>query len=77
MKRSLTIIPFLFVFAIIACKKDSAPVFDAKSSFAVNCSGTQRIAGAPSSYKFSLDINPDNTVVNIDSVLGNTGYPGT
>lgn len=66
----------LLVFVKGSCKK-SETIPDAKSSFTGNWAGSQQFTGVPIPYKFSLAINLDNTVVNIDSAFGNQVFPGT
>ncbi len=67
------------IISIMACSKsDSATPADVKSIFVGNWAGSQQINGAPNNpYKFSLQINADNTVLNIDSSFNNTIFQGT
>lgn len=67
----------LLQLALLSCKKSSNTTTDVKSNFVGNWAGAQQLTGAPAPYKFSLAINADNTVVNIDSAFGNQSYPGS
>lgn len=73
---------FRYVVAILillfaACKKSSTATTDNKSLFVGSWTGAQQVTGAPFPYKFSLQINNDNTLVNIDSAFSNQAFPGT
>lgn len=78
MKKYIYCIVIAFI-SFNACKKSStATTPDAKSSFVGNWAGGQIINGAPNNpYKFSLAINADNIVLNIDSSFNNAPFPGT
>jgi hypothetical protein len=75
-KILLTIATFLSL-QIISCKKNSADNTDTKQFFTGNWAGAQQFTGSSDLYKFSLLINLDNTLVNIDSAFGNQAFPGT
>ncbi len=77
MKKILIITIAVLAITIASCKKSSSTNTDVKNSFVGNWAGIQVFTGASTSYKFSLAINADNTVVNIDSAFGNQAYPGT
>ena len=64
-------------FAFCSCKKSSNATTDIKSNFVGNWAGAQQFSGVSGSYKFSLSVNQDNSVVNIDSAFSNQAYPGT
>lgn len=65
------------LFAFCSSKKSSNATTDSKSNFIGNWSGAQQFSGVSGSYKFSLSVNQDNSVINIDSAFGNQAYPGT
>jgi len=77
MKKKLIVITIALSVALTACTKSDTPTPDAKSSFVGNWAGSQQFTGVSGPYKFSLSVNTDNTVVNIDSAFANQAYPGT
>lgn len=75
MKKQL-LTAFLFLIVItISCKKHKT--VDLQSKYVGNWAGAQQIVGISNPLKFSLQINSDNTVINIDSAYGNQVFPGT
>ena len=76
MKRTIIIIAAALTVAIAACKK-SNPVTEVKNNFVGTWAGDLQYTGASTRYKYSLDVNSDNTVINIDSAFNNQVFPGT
>lgn len=77
MKKIITVILVMTSLLFAACKKSSNTNTDVKSNFVGNWSGAQQITGISIPYKFSLAINADNTVLNIDSAFSNQAFPGS
>lgn len=77
MNKTILTIATILSLQLISCKKDSTNNTDTKQFFTGNWAGAQIFSGGiPLEAKFSLVINPDNTVVNIDSAFGNQVFPG-
>ncbi len=72
----IALLAFLSV-TFFACKKNKTAAPDVKNRFVGNWAGAQQYTGISTPYKFSLAINSDNTLVNIDSAFANQSYPGT
>ncbi len=68
----------ILLLQIISCKKSSVENLNVKNNFTGNWAGTEEfLGGIPVVNKFSLAINTDNSVVNIDSSSGNRVSLGT
>lgn len=76
MKKTLIIIVTILSVATVACKKSNDTTPETRF-FVGNWAGALQYTGSPTQYKFSLAVNSDNTVVNIDSAFGNQVFPGT
>jgi hypothetical protein len=77
MKRVIILAVSVLSVFIISCKKDKATTTDVKTKFVGNWVGNVMENGSTALYKFSLQINADNSVVNIDSAFSNQVFPGT
>lgn len=76
--KTVSIISIAFLSLVfLACKKSDTPAPDVKSNFLGNWAGSQQVTGVSFPYKFSLQINSNNTVVNIDSAFSNEVFLGT
>jgi hypothetical protein len=76
MKKTSIIIVTILSVVFWACKKSKDTTADSRF-FLGNWAGALQYPGSSTQYKFSLAVNSDNTVVNIDSAFGNQVFPGT
>ena len=77
MRKLLFLVVAMEALISLSCKKSNGVTSDVKTKFIGNWAGVLQYTGASTQYKYSLAINADNSVVNIDSAFGNQRFPGT
>jgi hypothetical protein len=76
MNRLLYCCAVAAIISFSSCKKSSTTTPDTRF-FVGNWAGALQYTGSSTQYKFSLAVNSDNTVINIDSAFSNQVFPGT